>query len=706
MKSSDRRARRGSRILVFLGVGALTAGLSARQAGTPQPPPSRQNPAVTFKVEINYVEVDAVVTDRDGRFVADLTREDFEVLEDGKRQSIASFGLIDIPVEKADAPLFIPRAVEPDVATNQRPFDGRVYVLVLDDLHTEAGLTPLVRTAARRFVETQLGANDVAAIVTVRGSGASQEFTSNRRLLLAAIDRFSGKSLRSATLNRVDDYYLTRGSPAAAAPRDIEEHERAFNARSTLVALRNIADFMANVRGRRKAVVLFSQGLDYDIVDVFNNPAASDVRQDTYETIAAATRANVSIYSVDPRGLVGFPGLGAEVGGFPIDSDPAYRLNPQAMHEELRVMQDSLRVLSDETGGFAAVNTNDFAGAFERIRSDNSRYYVLGYYATNERRDGRLRKIEVRVNRPDVRVRSRKGYVAPRGKAPSNQVIQAKEGTSPALRETLNSPLAISGLRLTASAVPFKGAGGKASVLLVAQPDGRDLRFTEKDGRYEGELELSAIAIDKNGKVAGGVRHVLKMPLKPETYKMVSREGIRVLARLELEPGVYQVRVGALDKGSGRTGSVHYDLEVPRFTEGPLTISGLAITSSRAGVVPTPMAQEDEIRKALPAPPTVSREFRRGEELALLAEVYDNEVRTPHRLDITTTLRGDDGREVYRHQDERATGELQGSSGGFGYTARVPLDVPPGLYLLKVEARSRLGKGPTVSREVQIQVRD
>jgi len=699
-------ARQRAACSVLLAVGMLSAALAARQGGSPQAdPPSRQNPAVTFKVEINYVEVDAVVMDREGRFVADLAREDFEVFEDGKRQSVASFGLIDIPLEKPDAPLFAPRAAEPDVATNERPFDGRVYVLVLDDLHTEAGRTPLVRAAARRFIETQMGANDVAAIITIRGTAASQEFTANKRLLAAAIDRFSGKSLRSATLNRVDDYYLTRGTPGAQTPRDIEEHERAFNARSTLVAIKNISDFMANVRGRRKALVLFSEGIDYDIMDVFNNMSASDVRQETYEAIAAATRANVSIYGVDARGLTAFPGLAAEVGGFPMDADPALNLGAEGMQNELRVSQDSLRVLSDETGGFAAVNSNDFASVFERIRADNSRYYVLGYYPTNDRRDGRLRKIEVRVNRPGLTVRSRKGYVAPRGKAPAGPPVETKEGTSLALKETLSSPLAIAGLRLTAAAVPFKGAGGKGSVLVVVQPDGRDLRFTEKNGRYEGELELSAIAIDKDGKVREGVRQLLKMPLKPESFKMVARQGIRLLIRMELAPGQYQLRVGALDKGSGRTGSVHYDLEVPRFAEGPLTISGLAITSSRAGAVPTPTAEDDEIRKMLPGPPTVSREFSRGEELALLAEVYDNETATPHRVDITTTLRGDDGREVFRHQDERATSELQGGSGGFGYTARVPLkDVQPGLYLLRVEARSRLGKGATAAREVQVRV--
>ena len=684
--------------------------LAARQGSAPQSAlPERQNPAVTFKVEVNYVEVDAVVTDASGRFVTDLRKEDFEVFEDGKRQEVSSFGLVNIPVERADAPLFVPRAVEPDIATNERPFDGRVYVLVLDDVHTDAMRSGLVRAAARRFVDTQLGANDLAAVVTVRGTAASQEFTSSRRLLNAAIDRFMGRSLRSASLNRLDDYNRLRSMAAGSdKPADAEEHERAYNARSTLSAIRNIADFMASVRGRRKAVVLFSEGVDYDIADVFNNPAASDVRQETFEAIAAATRANVSIYGVDARGLSGLAGVGggAEFPGVPADADPALRLGTEGMQDELRISQDSLRVLSEETGGFAAVSTNDFAGVFDRIRADNSTYYVLGYYPANDRRDGKLRKIEVRVNRPGVTVRSRKGYVAPRGKAPSTKAVDAKAGTSPALRETLNSPLAISGLRLAVSAAPFKGDGSMASVLLVMQCDGRDLRFTEKNGRFEGELELSAIAIDKDGKVRDGMQQTLSMPLKPESYKMVSRVGVRLLSRLKLPPGQYQVRVGALDKGSGRTGSVHYDLEVPGFGEAPLVMSGLVLTSSFAGAVPTPGGQDDDLRKALPGPPSVSREFGKAEELALLAEVYDNQGGTPHRVDIVTTVRGDDGREVFRHADERSSTELQGAKGGYGYTTRVPLkDVAPGLYLLRVEARSRLGKGVTAAREVQIRVR-
>ena len=196
------------------------------------------------------------------------------------------------------------------------------------------------------------------------------------------------------------------------------------------------------------------------------------------------------------------------------------------------------------------------------------------------------------------------------------------------------------------------------------------------------------------------------MPLQPATYQQVVRNGLRVTSRFDLPPGRYQLRIAAVEANARRTGSVYYDLVVPDFTAAPLTMSGLVLTSSLAGQIRTAVSSpDDDMRKALPGPPTVSREFRTTEELALMAEVYDNEGKTPHKVDITTSLRSDDGRELFNHGDERSSSELGGPRGGYGYTARIPLTgLAPGLYVLKVEARSRLGKSQAASREVQIRI--
>src|SRR5262245_60626970 len=166
---------------------------AALVAGQDQQPPV-QGPTPTFKTQVEYVEVDALVTDQQGQFVRDLKQQDFQVFEDGKLQKIATFGLVDIPIERADKPLYSPTAIEPDVQTNAVPFDGRVYVMILDDLHTAALRSQRVRIAARQFIQRNMGANDLMAVVFTGGrSQDAQEFTSNKRLLLAAVDKVIGR---------------------------------------------------------------------------------------------------------------------------------------------------------------------------------------------------------------------------------------------------------------------------------------------------------------------------------------------------------------------------------------------------------------------------------------------------------------------------------------------------------------------------------
>jgi VWFA-related protein len=183
----------------------LLAGLSGSSPAARQAPeasgPVNTTPAVTFRTEINYVEVDAAVYTRDGQFVNDLRREDFEVREDGQPQEVNTFSLVNIPIERPDQPLYSTRPIASDIVTNARPFDGRLYVIVLDDLHISAMHTAQVRKAGKEFIERYMGTNDLAAVVHTSGrNDASQEFTSNKQLLEASIDMFIGLKLRSQTL--------------------------------------------------------------------------------------------------------------------------------------------------------------------------------------------------------------------------------------------------------------------------------------------------------------------------------------------------------------------------------------------------------------------------------------------------------------------------------------------------------------------------
>jgi VWFA-related protein len=688
-------------LLVLLTGGALTAGQAQPPAAPPPPASAAQQPP-TFKVRVDFVEVDAVVTDRQGRIVRDLKKEDFQVLEDGKAQAITNFTLVDIPVDKESRPLFAASPIEPDVKSNEKPFDGRVYVMVVDDLHTRFGRSVRVKAAAKQFIERRLGANDLMAVVHTAGSSdANQEFTSNKRLLLAAVDKTQGRKLDSATANKTNEYNRTRDIRQQGDPlNDPDDMERGFNARTTLDTLRNVADWFGAVRGRRKAILFVSEGIDYDIYDVIaqngsNHQSASTVLDATRDAIGAATRSNVAIYGIDPRGLTDLGDESIELGSFP--DDTSLGVGQGSLQSELRLSQDSLRTLSEETGGFAVVNKNDFATAFQRIVEDNSSYYVLAYYPPDPR-PGRIHKIDVRLTRPGLTVRARKAYLTPKKVDPPKTTNN--NPSTPELREALDSPLPVSGLTMHVFASPFKGAAPNASVLFGVELRGRDMKVDPNS-----KILLSYLAIDANGKVKGGNTDSLTLTnLKPESKARIEQTGLRMLNRLDLPPGKYQLRIAAQDSAGGNVGSVQYDLEVPDYAKAPFSMSGLVLTSGAGSMFPTVKADE-QLKPMLPGPPIALRSFPQNDEIALFTEVYDNAGATPHKVDIITTVTTDEGKVLYKTDETRDSTDLGGKRGGYGYTTRVPLkDLALGSYVLKVEAKSRLGNTPPVARELQFTV--
>ena len=676
-----------------------------------QTPPAPQTPApqppVTFKVEVNYVEIDANVTDAQGNFVRTLTRDDFQLVEDGKPQALTAFSMVDIPIQRVDPPLFAKNPIPPDVVSNRTPFEGRVFVLVLDDLNTRFARTSRTRAAARLFVERYIGANDVVAVVNTSGYGRSmQDFTSNRQLALKAIDAAIGNKADSSTVAALQDYNMNTGIPGGGsnANASFNELQRYTNARNSLRTLQNLADYMAGMRGRRKAVVYFSEGINYDVSNPIANTHATDVQREIRDLVAAATRANVNVYSIDPRGVTSGMEDAIEIGSFPTDNS----IQTTDMLNELRLEQDSLRVVADETGGFALLNQNDFRGGFSRILEDNSSYYVLGYYPTNDKRDGRFRNVQVKVLKPGLKVRARRGYVAPvTGKKEKPVKGSPEERTSPELRDALDSPIPISGFTISAFAAPFKGAGGKDAIAMSIEVDGPAMKFTQSpDGLFRNNLEVTLFAADGSGKIKDGARDVIGVSLKPQNRVMPTP--FRVIRRIQVPPGKYQLRIGARESGGGRVGTVLYDLDAPDFSKGPVSMSGIAVSSESGSHIPTasPDPSVNEFKDVLPAPPSASRDFPRGDTLSVFAEVYDNVGKTPHRVEITSEVLSDEGKVVHKTSDQRKSEELQGATGGYGYTTKIPLaDLAPGRYVLRVTATSLLGKPEPVAREIEFRVR-
>jgi VWFA-related protein len=688
--------------LLLLLTTLATSVVALHGQGQSQPP---QQPPITFRAEVNYVEVDTRVLDQQGKFVGDLKPEDFQVFEDGKPQKVTAFSLVNIPVERVERPLFASKPIEPDVRNNMQAADGRIYVIMLDDLHTAALRSQRVKLAARQFIERYVGANDLAAVVHTSGRGdAGQEFTTSQTRLLRAVDRFMGRKLNSSTLNMIDDVQRRAGTPAAADPAsDIDDKERGFNARNALDSIRNVATYLGNVRGRRKAIVYFSEGIDYDINNMFSDQIteAQTVIDATRDMIAAATRANVAVYAVDPRGLGAEFQDAASIQSFP--DDTTLGLGMSAIFNEVRLSQDSLRVMGDETGGFAVVNQNNFRDAFQRIVDDNSSYYVMGYYSTNDRRDGRFRKIEVKLpNKPGLTVRARKGYVAPRGKVPEAPKTTAN-GPSPELRDAMESPLPLTGLPLALTAAVFKGPAPKGSVVISTFVAGNGLPFAENAGMMKNDLEVVGVATDDKGKSFTTDRSTVNLNMKPDTAKRVSATGLRVIQAIDLAPGRYNLRVAVREANTRKAGSVTFDLEVPDFSKSPLTMSDIALTSALSGAAPT-IRPKDPLEKLLPGPLSSYREFATVDEIALFTEIYDN-IKQPHKVEINATVKAEGGTAVYSTREERTSSELAGSAGGYGFQTRFPLKgFAPGLYVLRVEAISQIGDRETTAKEVVFRV--
>ena len=713
--------RRPGLIGVSLFLFLATAWPAAQQPQTaPQTPPAQTpaQPRLTFRVDTNYIEVDAVVTDSKGAFVRSLTQNDFELFEDGKAQEIGTFGLVDIPLERDDKPLFAKSPIEPDVATNEKDFEGRIYVLVLDANHVPAQDSFLVKKTALEFINRYLGANDVAAVVHAQTTAMdfNQEFTNSRPRLRMAVDRFAGEKLGSRAL-AVREVAIQSANLGRAGidPRDAKDPnatERAARANATIDTMEKVSRHMNGLRGRRKAVILISEGLDFNLDDnlgpgvmpassndgIPRDPIASNSFNEAYHASGivermqsmyeSASRSNVAIYTVDPRGvaseldtLINTPGM---PDAFPIDIGNV----TAGVREELRRQIGTLRSFAEVTGGLALVGTNDFATGFKKIVDDNSAYYVLGYRPTQPKTDGKFHNINVRLKRPGLQVRARRGYYARKDAA----ALAAAPAVDPVI-ELINSPMAVGGLGMRTTLTVEKGIGAKVRVQPTLEISGELLaKALAADVEVPGNrVNIAFVAIDQaSGKVAASGRKSMDLAVKPESRKAIAEHGLRLVTEFELAPGKYQFRIGAHEP-SGNGGSVFTDLDVPDFSRGSIIVAPVTLMSARAGRTPTSIDAAG-LPKVLPGPPTAARVFSLDDTLAIYTDIYDNDLDRPHKIDIEAIVRTDDGTVAHKVSEERDSKDADKARGGYNFLAKIPLqDLRPGRYVLTVQAKSRLG---------------
>jgi VWFA-related protein len=646
----------------------------------------------TFRVQVDAIEIDAFVTDAQGNPVKGLTIDDFQIFEDGRPQVISSFSQVDIPFEPRTESLDAKTTVEPDVASNDRA-DGRVYLFVLDEVSAANALRS--RAFLRRFLLRHFAANDRGAVVFLghQDPHAAQPFTNNPRLLMAAFERFTG----GFPAEGAPQGALASNNPGAAGEAALaQSHQAAQRAQAqiagldTMVGLESIVKMMAGLHGRRKAMLLFSSGLPEAIFRALSYGGGAMTRAETaaHAAVTAATRGNVTIYPIDPAGLV----TGMLDGGDLEPADPATAGIDNAPSDR----RMSLSMLADATGGFSLVNSNNYATAFDRIVRENSTYYTLGFTSSNEKRDGLHRSLRVRVMRPGLQVRAREGYVAPlkNERMPEPSAVAS---LSPRVSNALTNPLSDQAVPIRLFAAPFRAPDNNvknALVAIAAEIDPTALGLTERDGTFNGQIEVGFLATDAVGKVYQGQHYTADLKLKTRTYDVARDQGMRILSEIRLPPGRYQLRLAA-GNPSGKAGSVVYDLTVPDFHKDTLMLSGLALTS-KSTIAATTVAPRDPLVRWLPRPATARRTFDVEDTIAVYGEVYDNARAgdPPAKVDIGVELLGRDG---YAARFTSVHGDR--------FTVEMSLaDLDPGPYVVHVVAQAETGKSRTASRDIPILV--
>jgi uncharacterized protein (TIGR03435 family) len=606
-----------------------------------------------------YVEVDADVRDKNGRFIPGLTAADFEVFENDKKQAIDKVTLIDLPPvtapsDRSDSPFALPgtRDIRSGATDTSFARAERVYVLVLDFGPRD------IKRLAHEFIDRHLGPSDLVAVVHVSGR-KGQALTSNKSLLRDAVERF-----RSYSADPDDVFFGT---------------------------LKEVVVSLGSVTGRRRSIILFSHNfwLSRSLWSVEASSSterrfvdgAMDTRWSKYYDMMRTARAfNVPIHVVYDGPKVLPPEFPAVSGSGPAQAP----LGDDRGSDGSRFMS----MLAEDTGG---IDLGKFVAAgtrFKEVVEENSRYYMIGYYS-NVEPDGVNHPIVVRTRRTDATVNARRG-VEPRPLPGVKRVSLPPELTDTS-RDLLIGRADSQAIGVSTSTSVFRAPDFMGAVLVASVAQGDTLNLN--DGQT---LRYSAAAIDVNGNVIAVDSRAFTFNLKPETRTRIRQDGMQFVSRLVLPLGTHTVRVLVEQPGSG-AGTASARVTVPDFAASTLSFSGLTV--GVRGTSPLTPLNDQTLRQELSGGLTRRGAFVRSDELQIFGEVYDVHWPLVPRLDVEWAIRPASGDEVVASGNESIDSVVGGRA---QFRGRVSLrGLSPGIYGLEARAISRLGPPATATAQLQ-----
>ncbi|MCI0488839.1 MAG: VWA domain-containing protein [Blastocatellia bacterium] len=681
------------------------------QRPSPQASEQKKDDDKVVRLGVTLVQVDAVVTDKKGLQITDLRPEDFEIFEDGRPQKITNFSYVTTEPPSAPAAETIApsgRNAAPVPPVRLRPDQvRRTIALVVDDLSLSFESAYYTQEALKKFVNEQMQPGDMVAILrTGAGMGALQQFTADKRELYAAIERVRW----NPRVGRISAFAPISSNPLN--PRENEEEEDPLNERrspdeaidefreslfsvGTLGALNFVVRGLRDLPGR-KSVILFSEGFRLYTRQGDNFRFLEALRR----LVDLANRASVVIYTVDTRGLV-VTGLTAadNVSGLSSgEIETLLRNRSTSLFET----QAGLNYLAQETGGFSIRNSNDISGGVARVLDDQKGYYLIGYIpddSTFRADSGRraFHKITLKVRRPGLRVRSRKGFYGITDE-------ETRTATGRTARElllgALLSPFASGDVRLRLTSLFGHDERQGSFVRSLLHVDVRDLSFTqEPDGTRKTAFDVVAFTFGDNGVPLDRRSQSFTMGVRGDKFQEVLESGIVFNLTVPIKkPGAYQLRAAVLDAASERVGSANQYIEVPNVKKNRLVLSGIVLSGGDldpAVDAPSGEAVAAEASAAAQTSPALRR-FPPGSsiryDLLILNAKPDKKTKEPQLEAQVFVLR--DGRVLYT--GKRSALKFAASPGKkplpVAGSLTLGANIEPGEYILQVVVTDKLAK--------------
>ena len=717
--------------------------------------PQKQKPPdeETLRIETELVQIEVVVTDKQGKIVRDLKREDFELKEDGKPQEISyySMGTSTRPAQRLNAEA---KPKNKAVATSTVPVTtvetgpGRNMILAIDDVHLAFSNLTYAKQALLKFVDQQMASEDRVALITTSGQlGLYQQFTSDHEALKRAINRLTLRERNIATIAsdvpRITPYQAELidsrdpdalaiavneimrqfpNTPRSSAVSQAETKARQIVAentsitKATLSTLENIIRSLRTLPGR-KSLVLVSDGF---LLGGTNQGTQDEVRRIT----DAATRSGVIIYAIDARGLVAATAeFDASQPGFGLETPPGVRSRIES--GAIEANRDGLNALSRDTGGFPVFNNNDLSLGLQKILDDTELYYLLAFEPVVSYRDGRFRKLEVRVkNHPEYKIRSSKGYFAPDDKAVAkaadkeekdkvklaaerekNPEKAAKKETAAQMtivRDVLGSLFPLRQIPVEMSVDFIDSGNGEGFAAITSHLDIAGVKFDLANDRYNATLEVIGVIYDEKGNVADNFSEKVGMTLKPATYERTKKSGLVYTRRVKLKPGFYQVRLAVLKETPRQNGSASEWVEISDLSRKQLALSSIFLATKletlNAAAAPNEkpgsekkIAEEEETAK----PTQIARRFKRGSSFDFTVFAYNAKSDANGQIDLVLQSQVFSGNKVvFATPLSKMSLPAEDKSGLFvPYAARVSLETfEPGKYELRLVVIDRVTK--------------